>query len=58
MFYVYAKNVKTGKEEMVNSMYNTAKDAIEKIYANYKIDKDLRQLGDTSIFIKKGKVAK
>lgn len=50
MFYVYAKHIKTGKVQMVNSIYDTVEDAIKKIAANYKIDKDLGQLGEYEYF--------
>lgn len=52
MFYVYARHIKTGKTQMVNSTYTTVKDAIKKIYTNYKIDKDLGQLGEYEYFYK------
>lgn len=51
MYYVYARNVKSGREEFVNT-YSDVKDAINKIYCNYKIDKDLRQLGEYFYFYK------
>lgn len=52
MFYVYARHIKTGKTEMVNSTYATIQDAIKKIAANYRIDKDLGQLGEYEYFYK------
>lgn len=51
LFYVYARNVKTGKEDFVNA-YPTVKEAIEKIASNYKIDKGLGQLGEYYYFYK------
>lgn len=51
MYYVYCKNVKSGKEEFINT-YNCVDDAIEKIYGSYKIDKDLGQLGEYFYFYK------
>lgn len=50
-FYVYSRHIATGKEEYINA-YRTAKEAIEKIAANYKIDKDLRRLGEYFYFYK------
>lgn len=52
MFYVYAKHIKSGKIQMINSTYNTIEEAIKKIAANYKIDKDLGQLGEYEYFYK------
>lgn len=55
-FCVYARYVREGapekgKEQFVNE-YPTVKEAIEKIAANYKLDKDLRQLGEYFYFYK------
>lgn len=52
MYYVYCKYLKTNREELVNS-YNNVEDAICKIASNYKIDKDLGQLGEYYYFMKK-----
>ena len=51
MYYVYCKHTKTGEEEFINS-YDTAQAAIEKIARNYKIDKEICQLGEYYYFIK------
>ena len=52
MFYVYAKHIKTGKIQIVNSVYDTVEDAIKKIAANYIIDKGLGQLGEYEYYYK------
>ncbi len=51
MVYVYARNIKTGKEDFINT-YNTVQAAIEKIASNYNIDKQLGQLGEYFYFYK------
>lgn len=37
MFYVYSRNIKSGREEFVG-IYNTEKDAIHRIAFLYKLD--------------------
>ena len=51
MFYVYCKTLKTEREEFINC-YDSAQEAIKKISSNYKIDKDLNQLGEYYYFMK------
>lgn len=51
MFFVYYKHMQTGREEYINT-FDTAKAAIEKIAANYRIDKDISQLGEYYYFLK------
>lgn len=50
MFYVYAKYIKTGKEDFIHT-YDSAEDAIHKIANNYKIDKEIGQLGEYYYFM-------
>lgn len=53
MFYVYARHMRTGKEQMVNAAYEAEEDAIRKIASCYKIDEKLCQLGEYYYFMKK-----
>ena len=53
MWYVYVKHIKSGKEECVNSVYDSPEAAIKHIALCYKIDKDLGQLGEYFYFMKK-----
>ena len=50
MFYVYSKYIKTGREDFIRT-YDNAEDAVRKIANNYKIDKDLCQLGEYYYFM-------
>lgn len=50
MFYVYVKYMKTGKEDFIRT-YDSAEDAIHKIANNYKIDKEIGQLGEYYYFM-------
>ena len=50
MFYVYSKYIKTGREDFIRT-YDNVEDAIRKIANNYKIDKDLCQLGEYYYFM-------
>lgn len=52
MFYVYLKYIKTGREDFIRT-YDNAEDAVRKIANNYKIDKDLCQLGEYYYFMVK-----
>lgn len=52
MWYVYSKYLKTGKEDFICA-YDNAEDAVRKIASNYKIDKNLGQLGEYYYFMKK-----
>ena len=51
-FYVYSLHLSTGKQECVNRVYDTAKEAIEHIRLCYNTDKDLRCLGEYYYFMK------
>lgn len=50
MFYVYSKYIKTGREDFIRT-YDNVEDAVRKIANNYKIDKDLCQLGEYYYFM-------
>lgn len=50
MFYVYSKYIKTGREDFIRT-YDNAEDAVRKIASNYKIDKELGQLGEYYYFM-------
>jgi hypothetical protein len=52
MFYVYMRDVKSGKEQFVRMSFETAADAIKHIAKCYEIDRDLRQLGNYYYFMK------
>lgn len=52
MWYVYAKYLKTGREDFIQ-VYDNAEDAVCKIANNYRIDKELSQLGEYYYFMKK-----
>ena len=51
MYRVYSKYIKSGKVEYIN-VFDSAEDAIRHIYKCYRIDGDLRQLGEYYYFIK------
>lgn len=53
MWYVYVMHLSTGREDCVNTTFDTAKAAIKHIWKCYAIDKDLGQLGEYYYFIKK-----
>ena len=53
MFYVYSKHLQTGKEYMVNCIYETEEEAIRKILSCYKIDERIGQLGEYYYFMKR-----
>lgn len=52
MWYVYLKNLKTEQEVFIQA-YDNAEDAIRKIASNYRIDKELGQIGEYYYFMKK-----
>jgi len=52
MWYVYSLHIKSGKQECVNRVYDTAEEAIQHIRLCYNTDKDLRQLGEYYYFLK------
>lgn len=52
MWYVYLKYLKTGREDFIKA-YDNAEDAICKIANNYRIDKELGQIGEYYYFMKK-----
>lgn len=53
MWYVYCRHIKSGREECVNRIYDTAEDAIRHIALCYRTDKDLNQLGEYYYFMKR-----
>jgi len=53
MWYVYSREVKSGKEQFVRMSFETAEAAIKHIAKCYEIDKDLHQLGNYYYFMKK-----
>lgn len=52
MWYVYARNIKSGIDECVNKTFDSAASAIRHIALCYSIDKDSRQLGNYYYFMK------
>ena len=52
MYYVYAKHIKSGREDFIKT-YKNAEDAIHRIAKNYDIDKDLCVLGEYYYFMVK-----
>ncbi len=52
MWYVYSREVKSGKEQFVRMSFETAAAAIKHIAKCYEIDRDLRQLGNYYYFMK------
>ena len=52
MWYVYSREVKSGKEQFVWMPFETAAAAIKHIAKCYEIDRDLRQLGEYYYFMK------
>lgn len=53
MWYVYYREVKSGKESFVQKPFETAEAAIKHIAKCYAIDKDLNQLGNYYYFMKR-----
>lgn len=51
MWYVYYRNIKTGKEDFV-AVYDRAEEAIKKIAILYEADKVLGLLGEYYYFMK------
>lgn len=51
MWYVYSRKVSTGREEF-HGMYDTAGEAIKRIYELYSIDKSMKALGEYYYFMK------
>jgi hypothetical protein len=52
MWYVYSREVKSGKEQFVRMSFETAASAIKHIAKCYAIDKDLHQLGEYYYYMK------
>lgn len=52
MWYVYSREIKSGKEQFVRMVFETAASAIKHIAKCYEIDKDLNQLGEYYYFMK------
>ena len=53
MWYVYVRYMKSGKEDCVNTTFDTSEAAIKHIAKCYAIDKDLGHLGENYYFMKK-----
>lgn len=53
MWYVYCRHIKSGREDCVNRIYDTAEEAIKHIALCYRTDKDLHQLGEYYYFMKR-----
>ena len=52
MWYVYARSIKSGRDDCVNKTFDSAEEAIKHIAYCYSIDKDLHQLGNYYYFMK------
>ena len=53
MWYVYCRHIKSGREECVNQIFDTAEEAIEHIALCYSRDKEVHQLGEYYHFMKR-----
>jgi hypothetical protein len=53
MWYVYCRHIKSGREDCVNRIFDTAEEAIKHIALCYRTDKDLHQLGEYYYFMKR-----
>ena len=51
MFYVYSRHISSKREDFCG-MYETAKEAIERITGLYNMDRNLKQLGEYYYFMK------
>lgn len=52
MWYVYSRHLKSGREECVNRVFDTAEEAVKHIALCYNIDKDLHQIGEYYYFMR------
>ncbi len=52
MWYVYSLHIKSGKQDCVNRIFDSAQDAVKHIAKCYDIDRDLRQLGEYYYFMR------
>jgi hypothetical protein len=52
MWYVYSRHLKSGREDCVNRVYDTAEEAVKHIALCSSIDKDLHQLGEYYYFMR------
>lgn len=53
MWYVYVRYLASGREDCVNTTFDSAQAAVKHIAKCYAIDKDLGQLGEYYYFMKK-----
>lgn len=52
MFYVYQRNIQTGREDCISRAFDTQKEAITMIKRLYEIDYDDKSWGKYCYFVK------